>query len=137
MGIWFHGGPDSNPAFVVWLGEAGGGAFAAQTQRAEQGTDECIYEGTLADTAVECRTSDGKTGKVKIGSEAYELADGAVFLVLKTSGKAKVQQLKLAALNLKPEGTLTPDQMTHEYLRELARTNPEIKGFFAGTAEPK
>jgi len=80
---------------------------------------------------------NGKAGTVKIGSEAYELANGAVFLVLKTDGKPKVQQLKLTALNLKPEGTLSPDQMTHEYLRGLARTSPEINGFFAGTVEPK
>ena len=138
MGIWFHG-HDSDAAFVVWVGEAGGGSLAARTELAAKGTHEraCIYNGALADVALECRTSDGKTGTVKIGGAAYELDKGALFLVSKTGGEPRVKQLKLAVLNLKPEGTLSPDQMTHEYLRGLAKTNPEIKEFFSATDQPK
>jgi hypothetical protein len=139
MGIWFHHDGHSDPAFVVWVGEAGGGRLAARTELVAKGTHEraCIYDGALADVALECRTSDGKTGTVKIGGAAYELDKGALFLVSKTGGEPRVKQLKLAVLNLKPEGTLSPDQMTHEYLRGLTKTNPEIKEFFTVTDQPK
>lgn len=80
---------------------------------------------------------DGKTGTIKIGGAPFELEKGALFLVLRMGGQPKVRQLKLAVLNLKPEGTLSPDQMTHEHLRELARTNPEIKEFFNSADQPK
>lgn len=138
MGMWFRG-QDSDAAFVVWVSEAGGGSLAARTELATKGTLErlCIYDGALAGVALECRTSDGKTGAVKISGKTYELDKGAFFLVSKAGVEPRVKQLKLAVLNLKPEGTLSPDQMTHEDLRGLAKTNPEIKEFFSATDQPK
>lgn len=58
MGIWYYNdGHAFDPAFVVWLGEGGGGRLAARTELVEQGGTACIYDGALGEVALECRTS--------------------------------------------------------------------------------
>lgn len=80
---------------------------------------------------VQCFTPDAKTGLVQIGSETYRLEDGSLFLVSTTGTKIRVRQLNLSAkLNLKPAGARTVDQITTEELQGLAKSDPDIKGFF-------
>jgi hypothetical protein len=84
---------------------------------------------------VSCFTPDAKTGLVQIGSETYRLEDGALFLV---SDTGKVKQLNLLAkLNLKPAGARTVNQITTEELQELAKSDPDIRGFFMEAGKSK
>ncbi len=73
----------------------------------------------------------------EIGSEAHKLDEGTLLLVLNVRGKLHIKHLQLATLNLKPEGALSPDQLSHECLKGLARTNPELHSLFAGADRGK
>jgi len=132
IGICGRGEAVMASVFAMWVGEAGGGRLAGEAQETI-----CTYEGTVGGVAVECHTPDGRAGTVKIGEERFDLTKGAVFLVAKSGAKSQVKQMRLASLNLKPEGSLTPEDMTYDYLRELARTDPEIRAFWAEASNQK
>jgi hypothetical protein len=70
-------------------------------------------------------TTDGKSGTVVINGQKYDRADGGLFLVYTAGEKPRVVQRKL---------DFQGDEKT---LDELAKTDPEVKQFVAGAAEPR
>ena len=124
---------------MVWAGVGGGGQIAGKTDVSAQNpalqTDK--FEGTLASVQITCQTTDGKTGTVTLGSETFQLEQGALFLISKNGPAPTIKQMKLARLNLKPEGTLTLAQMTHDYFRNLAKSDPDIQAFWSAADKSK
>ena len=117
-------------AFVIWGENSGGGGTAPRQAGDPRGSAR--YYCTLGDVRVEGLTPDGRTGTVKIGAESYDLAKGRLFLVSIKDAKPRVKQISLAKLDLKPEGKSTPEEVTTEQLKELAKTDADIQSFFIG-----
>ncbi len=61
----------------------------------------CAFHDTLARVPIDCTTTDGKTGTSKIANEAFDLEQGALFLVSSTASKPAIEQLALSRLNLR------------------------------------
>jgi hypothetical protein len=142
MVVKIHGanGGESDPVFAVWVGEGGGGSVNIREVPARTpGTllRDHEFEASLAGMHIEFQTGDEKYGPVKIGSESFDLANGALFLVSKRNAKPEVMQMNLAKLNVMPLGTLTLAQATNEYFRALARTDPDINAFWKEPARTK
>ncbi|MBI1916308.1 MAG: hypothetical protein HYS12_16490 [Planctomycetes bacterium] len=115
-------------AFVVWSDARGGGGGISSSN--VQGV-KC--QGSLAArdgrrVEFHCETKDAKTGQVKINGEAYELADGNLFLVFTEGEQSRVKQLKRDISNLKFE---------RESLEAFGRNDPEIAEFFTKGAKAK
>jgi len=139
FGVWGDGA-----TIVVWsdgtggsFGSRGMGGVPLQAGETRRGVK---YEGHLSGrdgriVNVECYTPDGKTGTVKIGDEAYELAQGTLFLISTSGAKPKVKQLKSDKLDLKPMGSRTVDEITSQTLEALAKTDPDIRAFFIGATK--
>lgn len=138
-GLCFQIPAAMTPAFAVWVGEGGGGSISGRTEVLTQEPLQrvCHYTGTLAGVPIECRTPDGKTGTIKVGSQSFELAQGALFLVSKAGTNVVVKQTQITKLNLRPDGTLPTETLTIEFLRELARTDPELQAFWNPAAVAK
>lgn len=126
IGVCYQGNA-SEPAFCVWLGEGGGGHISGRTETLAQAPSQrvCTFSGTLARVSVECQTTDGKIGTIKIEGESFKLEQGPLFLVSTTATKPVIKQLPLARLNLTP-GTYP----TIESLRALAGSEPDIRTFW-------
>jgi hypothetical protein len=73
-----------------------------------------------------CATRDGQTGTVKIGDETFDLAKGSLFLVSTRGDHNQVRQLQRDTSRLKSDD-----------LKDLARTDPDIMGFFETSAKSK
>jgi hypothetical protein len=67
-------------------------------------------------------TTDGKTWAVTVNGKAYDLEDGALFLVRTRGGDAKVTQLKQDLAGM---------QATHESWQRFAKESSEVKDFVA------
>ncbi len=91
------------------------------------------YHSSIGNLSVDCLTPDGTTGTVKIGDRSYDLADGRLILLSTQTQSPRVKQCSLIKLNLKPEGTLSDDQITLEQLQDLAKTDPDIRAFFTAS----
>ena len=137
FGIWGEGA-----ALVIWS-DAGcslGGSGMANRELEPGETRKGVkYEGDVTSKdgkswKVACYTRDGKTGTVKIGDQAFDLAGGRLFLVSTRGASPKVKQLKQDKLNLMPEGAQTVNQITRDSIRELGKTDPVIKAFFTDAA---
>ncbi len=116
-------------AFVVWTD----GTSTSRGTSPRQPSDprgSARYDGKVGDLNIECVTLDGLTGKLKIGASSYELAQGRLFLVGAEETTPRICQMSLTKLDLKPDGNQSDEQMTLEYLRALADTDPEIRAFF-------
>lgn len=136
IGIWNDGA-----AIVVWddaatSGFGGHGMEGVALKPGEKRTG-VKYEGNAGKLNLSCYTPDCTNGIVKIGAETYDLSWGALFLISTTGQKAVVKQLKLSAINLKPQGTLTQDQITSDRMQKAGRTEPEIREFFEEAARGK
>ncbi|NLH15415.1 MAG: hypothetical protein GX455_02440 [Phycisphaerae bacterium] len=122
-------------AFVIWSD----GSSTHRGTSPRQPSDprgSARYDGAIGDMKIECVTLDGLTGTVKIGSNSFDLTRGRLFLVATQEGKPRIQQMSLSKLDLKPDGNLTDEQVTLEHLRELAKTDADIREFFLqGTAQ--
>ncbi|HML75392.1 MAG TPA: hypothetical protein PKB02_12950 [Anaerohalosphaeraceae bacterium] len=126
-------------AFVVWSDGAGGSHGTLPRQPGDP-KGSARYQGKVGSHTVECLTTDGKTGKVKIGDTSYDLGDGPLFLVSTQDQKPRIKQLALSKLNLIPDGKLTSDQITLEYLEGIGKSDADIRQFFieaAGQAQPQ
>jgi hypothetical protein len=96
--LWWLSGPTSPRRGTERLRE---------TRGARATTDKAVYDGsrrTSEGRAVSWSavTKDGKTGTVTVNDKAYQLADGAVFLVRTTGGSIRVTQVKQDVSGLKP-----------------------------------
>jgi hypothetical protein len=118
------------PVLVVWS-DGQGGSFNASWDRTRNAVH---YEGAFRsrggrNVAVQCYTSDGKTGSVTIGDETFELGNGSLFLVASSGTKTVVKQLRrdLSKLGTDSDG-----------YHANATTDDEIKTFFEqpGGVEP-
>lgn len=124
------------PEFAVWVGGSGsgelGGKFSGGDEIVNPAPPQpiCKFEGSLLGVALECRTTGGKSGTIKIGTETFQLERGALFLVSTSGAKPQVRQMALTKLNLQPEGPLLSGDGVGDYLRELAKTDPEIQRFW-------
>jgi hypothetical protein len=92
--------------------------------------DAVLYQGMSAPpegprTEWRCRTSDGRTGTIRIGGGHYDLARGALFLVATRGGEIRVSQI---------DRDLSGLQAGREGLEVLARDVPEITRFVAKAA---
>jgi hypothetical protein len=112
----------NSPVLVVWSDGKGGG-FNASWDRTGKAVH---YEGTFTsrggrNVAVQCYTSDGKTGSVTIGDATFELGSGSLFLVATSGTKTMVRQLRrdLSKLGADSVG-----------FRATAMTDEAIKAFF-------
>lgn len=128
-------------AFVVWSDGAGGSHGTLPRQPGDP-KGSARYQGKVGSHTVECLTTDGKTGKVKIGDASYDLGDGPLFLVSTQDQKPRIKQLALSKLNLMPDGKLTSDQITLEHLEGIGKSDADIRQFFieaaaAGQAQPQ
>jgi hypothetical protein len=112
----------NRPILVVWYGGGGGGFEAGW-----DGTRKAVhYKGDFASRegqklAVECFTSDGKTGAVTIGGETFELGNGSLFLVAPGGTKTLVKQLRRDPSKLGSDS---------EGFKAYAKSEAEIKAFF-------
>lgn len=134
--VWNHGA-----AFVVWSDGAGGSHGTLPRQPGDP-KGSARYQGKVGSHTVECLTTDGKTGKVKIGDTSYDLGDGPLFLVSTQDQKPRIKQLALSKLNLIPDGKLTSDQITLEHIEGIGKSDPDIRQYFleaaaAGQAQPQ
>lgn len=127
---------NNGAAFVVWTDGTSTNRGTSPRQPSDP-RGSARYDGKIGDMNIECVTPDGLTGKVKIGSESYDLADGRLFLVASKDGTPRICQMSLAKLDLKPDGALTEEQITLEHLRELARTDADIRSFFTNSNAEK
>jgi hypothetical protein len=140
FGIWGDGA-----ALVIWSDagcELGGGGMANRQLEAGETRKGVKYEGDVRSKdgrswKVSCYTRDGKTGAVKIGDQTFDLADGALFLLSTRGDRPRVKQLKQAKLDLTPEGSRTVSQIEMPAIRELGKSDPDIKAFFTGAAAAK
>jgi hypothetical protein len=139
MAIWGDGA-----AFVVWSDATKDGWIGATRMRGiplkpGETRKGARYQGMFIGhhlVAVECYTPDGKTGKVRVDQQkdylldplGYDLTQGRLFPVSTEGAEPRVKQLPLARLNLKPDGTLSQQEMTTEVLRGLARTDTRPNG---------
>jgi len=128
-------------AFVVWSDGAGGSHGTLPRQPGDP-KGSARYQGKVGSHTVECLTTDGKTGKVKIGDTSYDLGDGPLFLVSTQGQKPRIKQFALSKLNLIPDGKLTSDQITLEHLEGIGKSDADIRQFFieaaaAGQAQPQ
>jgi hypothetical protein len=119
----------NSPAWVVWS-DGRGGNFDASWDEARKAVH---YEGDFAsregrEIAVECFTSDGKTGAVTIGDEAFELGNGSLFLVASSGPKTMVKQLKRDLSKLRSDS---------EWFKANATSDAEIKAFFEQPRTPE
>jgi hypothetical protein len=115
-------------AFVVWCDAVGGGGGSSSSNA--QGV-KC--QGTLfgrVERRVEfaCETKDGKTGRVSINDETFELADGNLFVVATDRERPRVKQLK------RDLGALKFERAT---LEAFGRNDAEILGFFTKPAKDR
>ncbi|MEN6309674.1 MAG: hypothetical protein ABFD91_18155 [Anaerohalosphaeraceae bacterium] len=122
-------------AFVVWSDGAGGTHGTLPRQPGDP-KGSARYQGKVGNQTVECLTTDGKTGKVKIGDTSYDLGDGPLFLVSTQGQNPRIKQFALSKLNLKPDGALTVDQITIEQLEGVAKSDSDIRQFFIEAAPP-
>jgi hypothetical protein len=72
--------------------------------------------------ACQCRTRDGKTGRVIINNVSYDLAGGRLFLVSTRGGGTRVRQL---------QRDLDKVQATDRGVERLAKTDPEVARYVA------
>jgi hypothetical protein len=126
--VWNEGA-----AFVVWSDGAGGSHGTLPRQPGDP-KGSARYQGKVGNHTVECLTTDGKTGKVKIDDTSYDLGDGPLFLVSTQDHKPRIKQLALSKLNLIPDGKLTSDQMTLEHVEAIGKSDPDIRQFFIEAA---
>jgi hypothetical protein len=91
----------------------------------------------LAGVLVSFQTTDEKFGPVNIGSDSFDLAKGALFLVAKHDAGFVVRQTDLAKLDAIPDGKLNTAALTPEYFRQLAERDADIKAFWGGAAPAK
>ena len=112
----------NSPVLVVWS-DGQGGSLNASWDRSRKAVH---YEGAITsrrgrNVAVQCYTSDGKTGSVTIGDETFELGSGSLFLVASSGTKTVVKQVRrdLSKLGSDSEGFQTN-----------AMADAEIKAFF-------
>lgn len=139
FGVWGDGA-----AVAIWSdgkgGSFGGGGMGGAPLEPGETKRGVRYEGRIASqegrvVQVRCYTPDGKTGTVEIGGGTYDLSRGGLFLVALGAAEPKVKQLDLARLDLKPSGLRMLNEITRESLEELAKTDPEIRAFFAEAAK--
>jgi hypothetical protein len=107
-------------ALVVWIDEPDrnpvrgmGGTAPFHGRFARKGGGDVPWTGSR---------HDGKTGKVEIGSQAFDLEKGGLFLVSTQDGGTKVEQLPIETVG----GTI---QSAKEKLENLAETDPKITAF--------
>jgi len=123
--VTLKAGLPSGVPFVVWSdlpnGVAGHGegslrgAFYEGQHRANSGRS----------VDFRAETTDGKVGSITIAGVNYDFAKGQLFLVSAHRDPVKVAQIRF---NLK--GFPSEDE-----LKELAKSNPEIRGFFEKAQE--
>jgi hypothetical protein len=140
FGIWGDGA-----ALVIWSDagcELGGSGMGNRQLEAGETRKGVKYEGEVSSKdgkawKVSCYTRDGKAGAVKIGDQTFDLADGGLFLISTRGDRPRVKQLKLAKLNLVPEGKQTVIQLEMPAIRGQGKSDPDIKAFFTGAAATK
>ena len=113
-------GPPGGVPFVVWSDLPNGtsghgegsvrGAFYEGYHRATDGRRVDFH----------AKTTDGKVGSITIAGVDYDFAKGQLFLVSAHRDPVKVAQISFD-LNGFPNG---------DALKELAKSNPQIRGFF-------
>ena len=119
--ITLKAGPPEGVPFVVWSDFQGGlnGSGGDSAQGAS-------YQGHLfaADgrrVEFQAKTSDGKSGSITIAGVDYDLAIGSLFLVSTREDPPKVAQLAFDLSGFPSEGSAP---------KELAKSTPQIRGFF-------
>jgi hypothetical protein len=114
-------GPPEGVSFVVWSDLLNGSSSAgsASGQGASCEGRHSARDGRHFE--YRAQTTDGKAGTVTIADVDYDLAEGSLFLVSARDGPPKVAQISfdLSALPKKSQA-----------LKELAKSNPQIRGFF-------
>jgi hypothetical protein len=115
---------------AVWLdrwegsGSRGGGGIGSPG----------VYEGEfhasflgglkgLPDVDVHCTTTDGTTGPITINDEKFDLSQGSLLLVSRSSGKLRTRLLNR-------RGLPSPDEKGDPKLFEKLKADPEVVAFF-------
>lgn len=75
-------------------------------------------------------TSQGKSGKLTLGDENYDLANGGVFLVATSSGKVSVKQVKQDLSQIRSGAEGFEDWCRQGGFKKWFNSVPEIKEFF-------
>lgn len=112
--------------YLVMISEGGSGpsssgSWARGTFKAPDGRE----------VAWGCETSDGRSGRVTIGSESFDLAQGAVFLVNLRDGKTAVEQLTVDIEQFQPNGQIM------DQLKVVAQSNERLAAFIKLCETPK
>jgi hypothetical protein len=107
-------------ALVVWIDEPDrnpargmGGTAPFHGRFARKGGGDVTWT---------CSSHDGKTGRVEIASQAFDLEKGGLFLISTQDGGTKVDQLPIETVG----GTI---QSANEKFETLAKTDPKISAF--------
>ena len=118
--ITLKAGPPEGVPFVVWSdlpngssGSGDGSARGASYEGRHSATDGRRVE-------FRAKTTDGKSGSITIAGVDYDLAMGSLFLVSTSDDPPKVAQISFDLSGF-PKG---------DALKELAKSNPQIRGFF-------
>lgn len=125
LAVTMQAGPPAGVPFVVWSDASnvsghGEGSSHGASYVAELHTDE----GSTID--VHAATNDGVSGTVTINKTAYNLRDGALFLVSTQGSATAVKQMDL---------DVTDFPIEQEELRRIVNEHPEIADFFKPAAE--
>jgi hypothetical protein len=80
-----------------------------------------------------CETADGKTGRLEINDQKFELSAGGLFLVSTKTGKAIITQIGAAISEIEDKDLKQIDAG----LEKLATTQPELMRFVEGNKDKK
>jgi hypothetical protein len=117
-----HGGAQfEGKIFVLWAANSsGGGSSSSSNSSGINGKGHVRFAN--GQTTYEFSTTDGKTGPVKIDGVSYDLANGALFLLIREEDKSRVKQLKKDLSGL---------ELTSPGFQKFGRADPEIMEFFS------
>ena len=80
-----------------------------------------------------CETADGKTGRLEINDQKFDLSSGGLFLVSTKTGKAIITQIGAAISEIEDKDLKQIDAG----LEKLATTQPELMRFVEGNKDKK
>jgi hypothetical protein len=117
-------------AFAIWADRGDGGGGNGQSGIGEPGVYTAKFyaergsfqEKGLAGFKVHCTTTDGVKGKIQIdGQDMYDLSDGTILLVSRSSGVLRTRLLKRDGL---PSPSAQPEMFSK------MKSDPDIVAFF-------
>lgn len=117
-------------AITFWT-DGAGGSFGAGFDKSRKAAH---YAGNLKSQdarmiEVNAFTTDGKTGDVTIDGQKFDLAKGSLFLIKTSDGETHVKQSALKIPRPNPESSKSMKSPS-DLLREFAKSNKEINGFY-------